>query len=369
MHSSLRSNSESIHGAKQSLLNEADYSINGVDPIKSISHSDKSDPERSDVVQQESDDRFSPTFGWCAQFSALSYNIKLILWYNLFWGASTSIWNFQLLASYIFTVTGHSTTTLGFIEAIQGGAYLLAAAIAGLLIDKYSSTRMPILKFSGILGLSIVVPMAFIVILLVSTKYTDNTASESLRILYRSSFYFWLFCYGICASFCRTTVNTVFTDLVPRGKRDFIFSFRQFTLTMARTIGPIIIVLMFVYLGNEWSISEMNIVLLSGIGLWIIPLTMLIVGFDTDDLQRVTLMNHRREKEKEDDRLEKLHPSEGNGHHKYRWIVPWIMLAHRLVLATGAGMTVKFFRMLSLHILNQSTFCSNFFHRILTVFF
>ena len=383
MRPSKGSESLTIQGAKASLLSECDINVNTAGQSIDSKHinNDNShhlpsngDPNSyhldggeldSNLIPNKNnedidgDKQYGPSMGWCAQWRSLSYNIKLILIYTLLWGGSTSIWSRQVLATYIFQVTGDSTEILGFIEAIQGGAYLIAAIIAGILTDR-SSSRISIIRFSGIIGLVIVVPLGCFTLLYVNTKYDDNADPDEMRkLLYKSIYYIWLFCYGICASFANTIISTVFADLIPKGKRDFIFSFQWFIRRMASTLGPIIIVAMFFFLGNHWKIYEMNIVLLSGIGLWILPLLMMIFGFNVNELESVTKKNDDNEaleKEKEQEQ-ENENENENNSsenveedtnndtkkNHKYKWIVPWVLLVHRLILATGAGMTVKFF--------------------------
>eukprot|EP01084_Bolivina_argentea_P043657 80411_1 len=232
-----------IQGANASLLDEDDINEDQHSMVISNGNNHHMLQNGQPDISNQEIDEFAPSKGWCAQWKSLSSNIKLILMYTLLWGASISIWNRQLLATYIFEVTGDSTEILGFIEAIQGGAYLIAAIIAGILTDSGRS-RISIIRFSGIIGLFIVVPLACFTLLYVNTKYNDKNATTIENILYKSVYYIWLFIYGICASFCNTIISTVLTDLIPKGKRDFIFSFQWFVRRMASTIGPIIIVIM-----------------------------------------------------------------------------------------------------------------------------
>ena len=349
MRPSKDSESLTIQGAKASLLDD-EYSINeknngGYSITNDIKHLKQNDNDPNNNDDTDDDKQYEPSLGWCAQWRSLSYNIKLILIYTWLWGSATSIWSRQLLATYIFQITGGSTEILGFIEAVQGGAYLIAAIIAGIVTDK-STSRITIIRLSGIIGLVIVVPLGVFTLLYVNTKYDDSgDPNKMAELLYKLIYYVWLFVYGICASFCNTIISTTFTDLIPKGKRDFIFSFQWFIRRMASTLGPLIIVAMFYFLGNHWKIYEMNIVLLSGIGLWCLPLLMLVFGFKTKDLQIVRKKNDDKETEIEDknDKNKKDDETINTRMDKYKHMVPWIMLTHRLILATGAGMTVKFF--------------------------
>ena len=217
--------SESIQGANKSLLD---------DPAQSVVSGSLSDSDHSDADSFAKDS----SVGWCSQWRSLSYNIRAILLFNLLWGASTSIWNFQLLAAYIFKVSGGSTETLGFIEAMQGGAYLLAAIVAGILTDKHRDSRLSIMRFTAILGLAVVVPLGVVALLCVNAKYSDSAAPALVQLGYKAVFFAWLFSYGVCASFCRTVIGTLFADIIPKGRRDLLFSLRSFVQRCARTLGP-----------------------------------------------------------------------------------------------------------------------------------
>ena len=108
-------------------------------------------------------------------------------------------------------------------------------------------------------------------------------------------YYLWLIIYGCGTSFSITIINSLFTDLTTTGKRDFIFSFKWFITMISSSLGPFIVILMFYYLGNNWKIYEMNIVILTGLGMYIIPTICLIFGFDKKELDLLQSKNHNKD--------------------------------------------------------------------------
>ena len=280
------------------------------------------------IQTRNNNDITSKNDGLCRQLINVPYNIKLLFIYSFVSRAGTSIWSSQLLSNYIYIISNDSTKVLGFIEATQGFMYLFSAPIVGVMIDKISS-RIIICYIASILSLLVIICGIYITVF-------DN----SKEFVY----YIWLGFNGIASCFSMTITKTILADNTPPFQRDFIYSFNSIMRWSGNTIGPVIIVFMFYFLGDNWSLYQMNIVLLSGIILYIIPQILLCL-FKTKP--NVTKKSDNVDSLTNKYKISESLVSNNNDNNKkpsnrQNW-VPWLLVLHRISIKTGAGMTVKFF--------------------------
>ncbi|RHZ02153.1 hypothetical protein DYB35_013164, partial [Aphanomyces astaci] len=84
------------------------------------------------------------------QYNALEYNVRLTYLYSAFFWSSRSIILDQVLAGYIYVLTG-SNEPVGMVTGINGLVRMLVTFPAGYASDRFR--RDTVLKFAGVLGL------------------------------------------------------------------------------------------------------------------------------------------------------------------------------------------------------------------------
>lgn len=182
--------------------------------------------------------------GCCARFERLEHNVKFVFLFTLaFWSAS-SIISQQVLAGYIFVLTG-SNKPVGLVKATQGLAQLLCALPAGFAADFLRRDR--ILAGAGAIG--------------VATALLTGFAFQvgSLPLIY-AAFALW----GVFAAFQGPAMEALFTDSVPFGQRSLPFTLKHMVLNAALVLGPICAILLFWHFGDTWELSVLRPVLLFG---------------------------------------------------------------------------------------------------------
>lgn len=182
--------------------------------------------------------------GWCTSFERLEHNVKFVFIFTLaFWSAS-SIISQQVLAGYIFVLTG-SNTPVGLVKAIQGLAQLLFALPAGFAADFLRRDR--ILACAGAIG----------IITALLTGFSFQV--ESLPLIY-TSFALW----GIFMAFQSPAMEALFADSVPFGHRSFPFTLKHVVLNTALVLGPLCAILLFWHFGDTWELPVLRPVMLFG---------------------------------------------------------------------------------------------------------
>ncbi|TYZ60901.1 hypothetical protein PybrP1_007385 [[Pythium] brassicae (nom. inval.)] len=182
--------------------------------------------------------------GCYASFERLEHNVKFVFIFTLaFWSAS-SIISQQVLAGYIFVLTG-SNKPVGLVKAVQGLAQLLFALPAGFAADFLRRDR--ILACAGVIG--------------VATALLTGFAFQvgSLQLIY-AAFALW----GVFAAFQSPAMEALFADSVPFGQRSLPFTLKHMVLNAALVLGPLCAILLFWHFGNSWELPVLRPVMLFG---------------------------------------------------------------------------------------------------------
>lgn len=182
-------------------------------------------------------------------------NLLLIYAYVLTSNFSRQIFEGSVISSFIFLITG-SNVVVGSLTGLNGFVQLLCSPISGYLADKYA--RVLILKAAGFIGL-IAMILTFISIVLAKVF----------------SFIFAMTCWGIFWSFISPTIDALLADTISSGNRSQVYTIRLTIMNTAQSFGPLIQVLLFIYLGNTWTIRECQIVMVSGLVLFLVPISIL----------------------------------------------------------------------------------------------
>jgi Na+/melibiose symporter-like transporter len=85
------------------------------------------------------------------QLPAVSRNVKFVLIYTWFVFAGRSIWNQNVLATFVYLLRDDNPAAVGNITAVMGLSQLLVSIPSGILADKFR--RDTLLKVAAIVGL------------------------------------------------------------------------------------------------------------------------------------------------------------------------------------------------------------------------
>lgn len=172
-------------------------------------------------------------------------NLWLIFRFTLINYLSRAMWDGNIFSSYIYLLTGNSTSVGIFISVI-GFTQLICAPLNGIISD--SCERQNVLKVTGTVG--------FLATL--CTIYAVATGSYDL--LYVS-----MFIWGGFWSSSVPTIDSVLADNSEEGTRSRLYCIKLTIQQLGSSIGPFIGLCIFYHLGNHWSISGCKYIILSGL--------------------------------------------------------------------------------------------------------
>jgi len=172
-------------------------------------------------------------------------NVKLVLFYT--WVAFTGrgLWNQNCLATLVFLLKDGDPKAIGFLTAAMGMAQLCTSIPTGILADKYR--RDTLLKAGAVVGIGAV--------------------GFSLRAALRPSYGMLLVAlllWGVHWGIVNTSITALFSDSIPDGERSYYFTKRAVLINVANTCGPVIALVMFAVMGDNWTVKDCSKVLLAG---------------------------------------------------------------------------------------------------------
>ncbi|RHY82795.1 hypothetical protein DYB35_009667 [Aphanomyces astaci] len=178
-------------------------------------------------------------------FQRIEHNVWLAYVYTLFFWSCRSILLDQVLAGYVFVLTG-SNEPVGLVTGINGLVRLFMAIPGGYASDRFR--RDTVLKAAGVLGLGCVA--------LSMTSYLMG----HMPLLYVT-----YGCWGAYFALQRPAMEAIFADSVPQGEREVPFTIRYMLMNLSGMVGPLASVIFFLFYGDSWSLSGLQWVLCGGL--------------------------------------------------------------------------------------------------------
>ncbi|RHZ18301.1 hypothetical protein DYB31_006552 [Aphanomyces astaci] len=178
------------------------------------------------------------------QYNALEHNVRLTYLYSAFFWSSRSIILDQVLAGYIYVLTG-SNEPVGMVTGINGLVRMLVTFPAGYASDRFR--RDTVLKFAGVLGL------------ICAAMSLSAYISGHMLLLYVA-----YACWGGYFAIQRPATEALFADSIPNGQREGPMTTKYILMNVAGTLGPIASIVFFYIYGDSWSLSGLQIVLCGG---------------------------------------------------------------------------------------------------------
>jgi MFS family permease len=174
-----------------------------------------------------------------------SRNVRYTLIYTALAFAGRSVWSQSVLAAYVYILKNDSPEAVGTITAVMGVAQLLASFPAGILADNHR--RDSLLKIASCVGV-----LAILCTLLALRHENFHYLMAALAV--------WGVSWGIGS----TALTALFADSIRTGERSYYFTMRSMLITLGNTGGPMVALILFADLGNEWTTKECVIVMMVG---------------------------------------------------------------------------------------------------------
>jgi predicted MFS family arabinose efflux permease len=192
----------------------------------------------------------------------VSRNVTIVLIYTFFLFAGRSIWNQNVLATFVYLLRDGDAKAVGFTTAAMGISQLIVSVPSGFLADRYRRDTM--LKFASLLGAA--------------------AAGTTIVALHHTSYAYLvvaLCVWGVYYGVANTGVSALFADSIRDGQRAHYFTTRSIILNFGNMTGPIVALVMFLSLGDKWTIKDCSSVM--AVGQFICMPAVFLLCFLSDD--------------------------------------------------------------------------------------
>eukprot|EP01060_Flectonema_neradi_P009200 TRINITY_DN16584_c0_g1_i1.p1 TRINITY_DN16584_c0_g1~~TRINITY_DN16584_c0_g1_i1.p1 ORF type:complete len:518 (+),score=64.68 TRINITY_DN16584_c0_g1_i1:83-1636(+) len=258
-----------------------------------------------------------------------NHNVMCALLYTAFVSVSNGIVFSGLFAAYLYLITNKSNEKVGYSEGVFGIFSMFWGLLGGWMADRYR--RDTIVRRGGYIA---VIGTVILLVLFSIEMYMKTLNDKLEEDAFIGSYVFLFACVGciivqVGESVADSASRAIFADSIKTGTRlQLMTKFAITRLSMA-LLGQLITIIIFVSLGNTWTVTDLCIVESVGF-LFRIPAC--IVCFFFDDSKSLAVES----KAVVQDAGSKFSKSR-----KYRF-VPWILFAVQFVWCLGSGITVKF---------------------------
>jgi MFS family permease len=238
-------------------------------------------------------------------------NVHLMLCFSFFSGLASAIAQAGLFDTFLYILSSESNSAVGLAESISGITQVLAVLPSGYIADKFSR--------SAILRICAGVSVCFVFLSVLGVYY------DSVSLVYSS-----LVVFGMYSAVESSASFALFSDSLPQGDRALWMSRVAVLTQVAMGVGPLVSLVMFYYLGNEWSPSILKKVLVFGFILFIPANAFLLTWKDIPP----SVYSSSFLAEADHPFLERL---------RVQSLAPYLICLNDVITCVGAGMTVKFF--------------------------
>lgn len=177
-------------------------------------------------------------------------NVTLMYWHVALFTIYQSICQWNLFDAYLSLLAKqkgfvNSNTWVGFAEGVIGLTSLVLSIPIGILVDSYN--RSHLLKLTGFLGLGATLATAY------------AFAYDHLTMLYTN-----LVLWGAFIGFQSTAAEAVFADSIEKGQAAQKYTRKGVLNTCGLSIGPLVMLVLFFFIGDKWHLRQLHIPLLLG---------------------------------------------------------------------------------------------------------
>ena len=266
-----------------------------------------------------------------AAASPWTFNLRLAFAVIATRTASESIVAAEMLTAFVYLLTDGSDVAVGYIAGIRGIVQLVCAAFAGLATDRFGSRR--VLRVASLLlatSLSVFL-LAFL--------------TETIGLVFAGSLV-----YGAVLTLSGTAVEAEVAAQTRDGARNKIYGQKHAVMNLSRAVGPLVSLVMFLAIGDTWSVERLRAVLIAGVVLGI-PAVVLMLLFrpadppeaPVDKAEEIAADEAANEADDADDAVAGEDDMVVLGFHVTRARLPFIIAFSDVWGSLGAGMSVQFF--------------------------
>ena len=301
----------------------------------------------------------------------MNHNVFLSLLLSGVYGLADSIWSGTVIAAYLKRLGGEKNGPVGDVEAVSGLASLFSALPVGYLADKCGRD-----KVIGAGGTLIIVTAVAHAMLLewIGTDEEELNHNDGKRELSFVLFAAVMALWGIGGGVINGPSQALYADSTPAGSRSIFYMYLFAAYMISSCLGPLVSIILFQTLGDEWDLSHLRAVLYVGLGLEGVAATIMFFFDDKKSLDEEDDARANEETNSDDDETriagssvlrdientEKstaqeesasdAHTSDEIGNtadelstKRKQKLIPIILCFQSLVFALGSGMTIKFF--------------------------
>jgi MFS family permease len=293
----------------------------------------------------------------------MNHNVLLNLVICLLYGLSDSLWNGTANAAYLKQLGHDQNGPLGDIEAVNGLASLLTALPIGYLADRIG--RSKVIRAGGVLMFLTIGVQIYLLEWIGTHSPEANSREHNLTALIIMGVV--MACWGVADGVVNGPASALYADSTPQGQRSAYYTYLFACYMLASSVGPLVSIILFETLGDEWDFYHLRLVMYVGLGIASLQ-SILMVFFDDskaleEDPEHTVTTASQLDADTTDAVPEPLplvsdeeEPATTTTttatttipqgpwmtRHCQRWI-PYIIFVQGLILAIGSGMTVKFF--------------------------
>ena len=287
----------------------------------------------------------------------VNHNVFLNLLLSVLYGISNSLWSGTAYVAYLKKMGHGSNGPVGDIEAVSGLASLLCALPIGYLADKMG--RSIVIRAGGIL-LFVTAVFQIGILQWVGTDFDEDDLGSSKK----SKLALWsmgavMVFWGLGDGVVNGPCQALFADSTPEGERSTYFTYQFACYLTASAVGPLVSIIMFQTLGDEWDMAHLRLVIYVGLGMEVCNSCLMMLfddnkALDTEDdaVEREEIQTDNNGDGSSSDWTDDLEDGSSSSdsssssrtplQKRQEWI-PYLVFLSGLISALGSGMTVKFF--------------------------
>ena len=202
-------------------------------------------PRSRTVQEEESTSLAEPLLAPPPRPQGISRNVPLALAYTAFIFAGRSVWSQSVLSTYVFLLRHHDYRAVGIITAAMGLAQLVTSFPSGYLADRYRRD----------------------VLLRVASVVASGAIASTLYAIWHNHYHALVLGLSVWGSYwgiSNTALSAIFADSIPTGQRSYYFTQRSLLVNLGFATGPVVSLILFAVLGDEWKIRDCAVVLAAG---------------------------------------------------------------------------------------------------------
>jgi MFS family permease len=281
----------------------------------------------------------------CGKDLRLNQNVLLYMIYSVLTGLSDSIWSATgVNAAYLQKLGQDRNGPVGVIEAVYGLSSVLVAFPVGYLADRFGRSQM-IRAGAKLMFATIVIQMYFM-------EWIGTSTDESAVELAHKATGLWIMggimaCWGVADVFVEGPLIALFADSTLEGKRSTFYTYSFACYTLAASVGPLVDILVFQTIGDEWDLYNLRVIMYIGLGIGVVYCILMLFFDDAKALEDTCTTPNITEDSHPDEialgqEEEECHETTPILESRKRWI-PYIIFVQAFILAAGSGMTDEFF--------------------------